>query len=346
MSLAHQVQLVSYAEGPVTAENFSLQKIVLRDLEPGECLVENIYITIDPAMTRRCRTQTSNLAQLPLGGVIPSYAIGRVLLSRRPEFAEGDYLAHYAGWESHSIVLKPDPAIGPFRLQKALPEVAALPNYIGALGSKGFTAHVGMTIVGKVKAGDRVLISGAAGGVGSFSGQIAKRAGACVVGLAGGPAKCRFVIDELGFDDCVDYRAADVGAEIDRALPGGIDFYLDNVGGDLQDIVMNRMNPNGRFIISGMVAEYQTDSVVRGPNLFITVTRNFKVEGFQNFRFQEHYPAFRDAMAATLRSGEIVAKYDIGEGLENAPAALVGLMAGANFGTKLMRISRDPTLPA
>lgn len=344
MRQTKQIQLAAHATGRLAENNFKVAYAELRPLGQGESLCENIYLTIDPAMSRRCRSQTANLQQLPIGGVVPSYAVGRVIEANGGPFEVGDYIAHYCGgWESHTLIPVADDSLGPFRLQKADPTVAAITSYITALGSKGFTGYLAIEVVAKVQAGETVLISGAAGGVGGYAGQLAKLAGARVVGLAGSPAKCEVVVRDLGFDACVSYRDDTLGHALDEACPDGIDVYLDNVGGDLQDVVMNRMNPNGRFIISGMVAEYETDAVVRGPNLFITVTRNFRIEGFQNFRFQHLYPAFRERMAALLKSGAVVAKIDVGEDIEGAPKALVDLMAGGNMGSKLMRIAPDPT---
>lgn len=337
-----QVVLKSYPEAEVAASHFELATRPVRELAEGEALLENIYATVDPAQSRRLRRYANYVPPFAIGGLIEGPSLGRVIASRSRRFVEGDYWTHWGGWETHSIVQAPD-SEGPL-MQRADPSVAALTDYLGPLGGKGITAWIGMRLLGAVKEGDSVLVSAAAGAVGGIAGQLARAYGAGpVVGLAGGPQKCRYLVDELGYDAALDRKAESMEEQLDALPAGGIDVYLDNVGGPLQEVVMERMKRFGRFVITGTVAEYGMDVPPPGPNLFVTVRRNFSIHGFLATHYYDRFEQFRDEMREHLRSRRVRAKIDLASGLDQAAPAMAGMLAGDNIGQRLLQIAPDPT---
>ncbi|WP_327754893.1 NADP-dependent oxidoreductase (plasmid) [Sphingobium sp. SJ10-10] len=338
-----RMTLKDYPDAAIDANTFAAVSEPLRPLEEGEALFENIYATVDPAQSRRLRRYENYVPSFRPGDLIAGLSLGRVIQSRSPLFVEGDYWTHWSGWETHSIVRAPAEQ-GPLA-QRADPAVAALTDYLGPLGGKGITAWIGMKLLGAVKPGDTVLISAAAGAVGGIAGQLARAYGASrIVGIAGGPDKCRHLIDTLGYDAAIDRHAGDIDVAIDRKLPDGIDMYLDNVGGPLQAVVMERMRRFGRFVITGTVAEYGLDVPPPGPNLFVTVRRGFSIHGYLATQYYDRFAEFRAEMHDYLASGQIKAGVDIVEGLDQAGEAMAGMLAGDNIGQRLIRIATDPTL--
>lgn len=341
---ATRMTLRRYPEGDIDEGTFAPVRQTMPELAEEQALFENIYATVDPAQSRRLRRYENYVPPFQPGELIVGLSLGRVIASRSPVFVEGDYWTHWSGWESHSVVTPPE-SEGPLT-QRANPDEASLTDYLGPLGGKGITAWIAMKLLGKVKAGDTVLVSAAAGAVGSIAGQLARAYGAArVVGIAGGAAKCRHLVENLGYDAAIDRHAEkDMAEAIDRHLPHGIDVYLDNVGGPLQSPVMERMRQFGRFVITGTVAEYGFEVPPPGPNLFVAVRRGFSIHGFLATQYYDQFAAFRKEMLDHLSSGRIHFDTDIVEGLENAGKAMVGMLAGENIGQRLVRIAPDPTL--
>lgn len=342
-----RVTLRHHAEGALDEDVFEVVSQPVRDLEPGEALVANIYATVDPSQSRRLRQYANYAAPFAVGGLIQGYAVGQVIASRAPELKEGDCWSHFqGGWETHSIV-KPLPAsASPARMQRADPGLGPLTLYIGALASKGLPAWIAIKLIGKTRPGETVVVSAAAGAVGGTAGQLAKLYGARTVGIVGSARKLGYLRDTLGFDEGVDYRAEDFHQRLDAACPRGIDVYLENVGGAVGLAVMERMRVHGRFAICGLVAEYEFDEPPPGPNLFVTIRRGFLVHGFLANHFDAQYREFRDEMIDLIRSGSILLPEDIVFGLENAGAAMLGMLRGDNLGQRFIQIAPDPYRPA
>lgn len=342
-----RVTLRGYASGPLTTDVFETIEQPIRDLEPGEALVANIYATVDPSQSRRMRQYDNYAPAFEIGGLIQGYAVGQVVKSRAPELKEGEFYSHFqGGWESHSIIRPLRAGANPARLQHADPKLGPLTLYIGALASKGFPAWIAIKLIGKTQPGETVVISGAGGAVGVTAGQLAKHYGGRVVGIAGGAEKNRYLTERLGFDAAVDYRADDFEAQLDVACPGGIDVYLENVGGAVGLAVMERMRVHGRFAICGLVADYASDTPPPGPNLFVTIRRGFMIHGFLAYHFDKDFPAFRDEMTDLIATGKIILPEDIVQGLDNAGAAMLGMLRGDNIGQRFIQIAPDPTRPS
>jgi NADPH-dependent curcumin reductase CurA len=275
---------------------------------------------------------------VPLGGVMSGQAVGEVVTSRDPRFAPGDTVLAYTGWQRFGAV----PAAGVIRID---PSEAPLPTALGVLGMPGLTAWVGLEDIGQPKSGETVVVSAASGAVGAVVGQIAKIRGCRVVGVAGGPEKCRYVTEELGFDACVDHRAGGIGAALDAHCPEGIDVYWENVGGAVQAAVFPRLRDFGRMVMCGMIAQYNeapgvdTSAAPPGPNLGPVVRKRLRIQGFivADTGWQR-YPQFRAQMLGWMRDGRMRHREDVVDGLRNAPAAFIGLLQGRNFGKLVVRV--------
>lgn len=338
-----QVVLGRYPDKEIDPETFTLLRSPLPELADGEALVENVYATVDPAQSRRLRRYANYVPPFQPGELIAGLVLGRVIASRCPALKEGDYWTHWSGWETHSVIRAPE-AEGPL-MQRVDPRRPVLTDYLGPLGGKGITAWIGIRLLGDIRAGDRVLVSAAAGAVGGIAGQLARASGASqVVGIAGGEAKMAYLRDALGYTAAIDRRTGNLADHVGRELAEGIDLYLDNVGGALQDIVMDRMRQFGRFVITGTVSEYGLDVPPPGPNLFVTVRRGFSIHGFLATQYYDRFDSFRDEMFDHLAQGRVKAPVDVVEGLENAASAMAGMLAGDNLGQRLLQIAPDPTL--
>lgn len=310
----------------------------------GEALINNIYVTADPGM-KGWISNAVNYASVETGATMNSFGVGVAVESNHPDIAEGDYIVAHTGWQEYSIVA---PGEGGFR--KVDPADGPLSTSLGILGHSAFTAYFGLLEVGQPKAGETVLVSTAAGSVGSAAGQFAKIKGCRTVGIAGGPEKTALCRDEFGFDAAIDYKAlGNLGNDLEMALrdacPDGIDVYYDNVGGDTLDTVLGLMNQNGRVTICGTAA---TEAWVPPPTglrfeRHVLVNR-LRIQGFILFDFQDRYEDALADIRQWYKEGKLKYREDIAEGLENAPAALAGLYHGTNRGRQLIRVRPDPTL--
>src|SRR5882672_7896818 len=331
-----QVLLKRRPTGAPTAADFAIADAPLPDPGEGEVLIRGIYLSLDPYMRGRISGVRSYAKPVEIGAVIEGRVVGEVARSRDPAFAEGDYVLGGFGWQLYSAV--PGRA-----LLKLDPSEAPLSTALGVLGMPGLTAYVGLSEIGRPQRGETVVVSAASGAVGAVVGQLAKRAGARAVGIAGGADKCRFVEDELGFDGCIDHRSADLGAALDRSCPNGIDVYWENVGGAVQQAVFPRLNDFGRMVMCGMVAEYNDVEPRPGPNLMTAVRRRLKIQGFIVSDQWQRFAEYRAMAAPLLKSGELKYREDIVEGLDRAPEAFVGLLQGRNFGKLVVKLGDDPT---
>ncbi|MDR7102510.1 NADP-dependent oxidoreductase [Croceicoccus sp. BE223] len=330
-----RIVLASRPTNVPVAANFCSEEVDIPELGEGEVLIENLVYAIDPAIRGMMDDVKSYMPPIPIGGLIPAMALGRVIKSRNPGFREGDYGRAFLGWESHSI-LKPD-TVGfeNVRVSSDLP----LTPYMGAIGWSGITAYVGLKKYGEMRDGDEVLVSAAAGAVGSVAGQIARLSGNRVVGTVGSPDKVRTIIDELGFQGAIDYRNCDdLGAEIDRHFPNGIDLYFENVGGATLDAVLPRMKAFGRIPVCGMIANYnnQTEQYpIR--NLWQVLVNRITMRGFLAYEAMDMLHEAEDALGDWVRHGKLVATENVSTGLESAPDAFIRLMSGQTQGKTLVR---------
>ncbi len=321
--------------GAPTADIFAIEEDAIPEPAEGQVLTRTIFLSIDPYMRGRLSDAKSYAAPVPIGGMMEGETVGEVIASRDPGFAPGDVVVGPCGWASHLV--------SPAKFLVKLPrDGAPLSNYLGVLGMPGTTAYSGMTDIGQPKAGETVVISAASGAVGAVAGQIAKRAGARVVGVAGGAEKCLFVQETLGFDECIDHRALDLKAALTDACPNGIDVYFENVGGELQRLVFPRLNAFGRVVMCGMVAEYNDTEPRPGPNLMMVVRNRLRIQGLIVSDKPERFAEWRALATPWVRDGSLKYREDIVDGLENAPDALIGILGGRNFGKLLVRVGADP----
>ena len=338
-----QVRFAKRPTGEPTAETFDIGEVELPALADGQILVRIIWLTLDPYMRGRMDDKRSYAQPQGIGEVMQGGTVGQVMESRNPKFAEGDFVLGMFGWQSHAVsdgtgVRKLDPAAAP------------LSTWVGVMGMPGLTAYVGLLDVGEMKAGDTVVVSAASGAVGSVVGQLARIKGAKkVVGVAGAEEKCRFVVDELGFDACVSHRSPSLRDDLKKACPDGIDIYFENVGGPTLEAALSLMNPFGRIPVCGMISMYNTGPSTEGPDrlpglMRRILTDRLKIQGFiVSDRAAERQRSFIEEVGAYVRDGRIKYRETVTEGLENAPRAFIGLLRGENFGKQLVKVSDDPT---
>jgi NADPH-dependent curcumin reductase CurA len=330
------VTLASRPDGRPTPANFSLAEAPVGRIGPGQLLVRNAYMSVDPSMRGRMQpTEKHYTTNFTVGGPLDGSAIGRVIVSRAANFTVGDFVRHRLGWRDFAVV---DAAAA----TAVDPALAPLPTWLGVLGQTGFTAYVGLSRIGELRRGDAVFVSAAAGAVGSAAGQFARLLGASrVIGSAGGASKARILVDELGFDEGIDYRA-DLAAGLAAAAPDGIDLYFDNVGGDHLVAALYALKLHGRVALCGMISTMEDASSAPGVHHLIqAVLKRLVIRGFIVRDHEDLRPEFERRVAGWLRTGELVARQTVVDGLENAADAFIGLLGGANVGKMLVRLSSD-----
>lgn len=318
--------------GEPRPEDFEIAEDMIPSPGAGEVLTRTRFLSIDPYLRGRLSDRASYATPVQVGEVMTGEGAGEVLASGDPNFAPGDLVVGSRGWQSHSI----SPAAA---LTKVAPHGAPLQAYLGVLGMPGTTAYSGMTDIGRAKAGETVVVSAASGAVGSVAGQIAKRAGARVVGVAGGPDKCLWVQETLRFDECVDHRSGNLYGDLADACPKGIDVYFENVGGEVQAAVIPLLNPFSRVVMCGMVAQYNEAQFPAGPNLGFIVGKRVHIEGLIVSDKPERFAEWRALAAPWVAEGSLKYHETVIDGLENAPSALALLLRGGNFGKMLVRVA-------
>jgi NADPH-dependent curcumin reductase CurA len=325
-----RVVLASRPSGEVTPENFRLESVPLPPLGEGQLLVRNRWLSLDPYMRGRMNEGRSYAAAQALNETMVGGTAGEVIESRHPGFAVGDQVVGNLGWQEHGVsdgrqLIKVDTTRIP------------LSAYLGAVGMPGVTAWYGLNRIIEPKAGETVVVSAASGAVGSVVGQLAKLASCRAVGIAGGEAKCRYVVDELGFDACIDYKRDDVGQALKVAAPDGIDGFFENVGGAIMDAVLPRMNAFGRIAVCGLIAGYNGEPIpIRNPTWFL-VSR-LKLQGFIVSEHMQLWPQALRELGGHVAAGRIRYRETVAHGLENAPAAFIGLLEGRNLGKQLVKL--------
>ncbi len=334
-----QIVLASRPTGEASVDNFRLQSTTVDPdaLADGQVLVRHHYLSLDPYMRGRMNEGKSYAQPQPLGEVMIGGTVGEVIASRHPDFAVGDRVVGMGGWQQYQLVDASQRGV----LRKVDTTHVPLPAYLGAVGMPGVTAWVGLNAIIEPKAGETVVVSAASGAVGGVVGQLAKARGCRAVGIAGGPEKCAYVTDELGFDACIDYKAhrdlKSLSQALKQACPDGIDGCFENVGGVLLDAVMLRMNAFGRIAVCGMIAGYDGQPIPMANPSLILVSR-LKVQGFIVSERMDLWPAALKELGAMVATGKLKYRETVAQGLESAPEAFLGLLKGRNFGKQLVKL--------
>ena len=332
-----QIHLVSRPEGEPSLANFRLVQSEVPALQDGQVLVRHHFLSLDPYMRGRMNDGKNYAQPQPLDAVMIGGTVGEVVESRHASFAVGDSVVGGGGWQQYSVV-DGSPAGA---LRKVDASGVPLSAYLGAVGMPGVTAWYGLTQIIAPKVGETVVVSAASGAVGSMVGQLAKALGCKVVGVAGGADKCRYTVDELGFDACIDYRlhadAASLSAALQQAAPGGVDGYFENVGGLVLNGVLPCMNAFGRIAVCGMISGYNGEAIpLADPRLILT--SRLKVQGFIVSEHLQHWPTALKELGAGVASGRLKYRETVAVGLENAPEAFLGLLKGRNFGKQIVKL--------
>ncbi|OAN77906.1 NADP-dependent oxidoreductase [Sulfitobacter sp. EhC04] len=330
-----QIVIAELPSDALTPEHFRMTETAMPEPGEGEVLLRVILLSIDAA-NRSWMKGATYRAAVQAGDAMPTYAICEVMASNSPRLSVGDVVAAEATWSDYITL--------PAHQAQKLPKVPQLSNLMSVYGIAGKTAYHGLISIGQPVAGETVLVSAAAGSVGAYVGQIAKALGCRVVGIAGGPEKCKWVQEELGFDACVDYREGGMSRALAEACPDGADVYFDNVGGKVLESALNVMNEKGRVVCCGAISQYDTDAPSGPRNLpGAIVVKRLRMEGFIVMDFARNDAKCLRALQHWVASGQIKVTEDIVEGLENAPAALIGLLAGDNKGKRMVRVAADPS---
>jgi NADPH-dependent curcumin reductase len=333
-----QILLDNRPEGEAKASNFKLVTTDTPALQDGEVLVRHHFLSLDPYMRGRMNDAKSYAAPQELGKVMQGGTVGEVVESRSPKFAVGDKVVGMGGWQEYAVVAADQPGA----LRKVDTTHVPLSHYLGAVGMPGVTAWYGLNRIIEPKAGQTVVVSAASGAVGSALGALAKARGCRAVGIAGGPDKCRYVTEELGFDACVDYKQHADAQSLSRALkeacPQGIDGYFENVGGMVMDAVMLRMNAFGRIALCGMIAGYDGKPIPMAyPQLILT--NRLLVQGFIVSEHMDVWPQALQELGTLVGTGKLRPRESVAQGLEAAPEAFLGMLKGRNFGKQLVKLA-------
>jgi NADPH-dependent curcumin reductase CurA len=325
---------IIYAKRPIgepELECFRLVEAPVGALGADQILVRNDFVSVDPYIRIRMEEKDSYAPVMKIGDIVVGRTIAEVVASRHPEFHSGDWVVGRLGWQDYSVA-----AAG--ELQKIDPGRAPLTAYLGCLGSTGVTAWIGLVEIGRPKAGETVLVSAASGAVGSVVGQLAKRRGCRAVGIAGGAVKCKVVIEEFGFDACVDYKAASFAEDLRTAVSGGVDIYFENVGGAILDAVLPLLKHGARIPLCGMVSQYNATTPYGVHNLREIFNHRVTMRGFVISDHRDLWPAATRELEQAYAAGELKSRETIAEGLENAPLAFIEMLRGGNIGKQIVRI--------
>ncbi len=336
-SMNQQYRLAARPIGMPKPQDWTYAFAPIPELADGEMLVKVLYLSLDPAMRGWMNEGKSYIRPVGIGEVMRAGGAGTVIASRSPRFQVGDTVCGGTGVQQYWAGAADDKTAGFYKVD---PASAPLPKYLNALGMPGMTAYFGLLEVGLPKAGETVVVSGAAGAVGQTVGQVAKHKGCRVVGIAGGPEKCDFVVNELGFDACIDYKNGSLKDGLRTHCPAGVDIYFDNVGGEILDTVLTRINLKARIIICGAISQYNNTTPVKGPANYLSLLVNrARMEGIVVFDYADRYQAGVVQMAQWMKEGTFKTREDIVQGLENFPETLLMLFEGKNFGKLILQVA-------
>ena len=341
MPINRMLKLKVRPTGPVNSDHFELVEEQMTDLQDGQILVKVLYLSFDPTQRGWLNDVKSYIPPVQIGEVMRASSVGQVIDSKDSNFSSGDLVQGTFGWQEYVAVNSSSGMIPIQKIPEGIPPTSALSIY----GITGLTAFFGMEEIGQPKEGDTVLVSGAAGATGSVAGQIARIKGASnVIGIAGGAEKCKWVVNEAGFDSCIDYKNEDVAARIAELAPKGIDVYFDNVGGKILEIALAAIAQNARIVMCGGISSgYTMDSLPPGPSTIMNlIIQRGRMEGFIVLDFADRFIEAIINLGTWVSEGKIVYQEDIAEGLENCPETLARLFEGKNLGKQLLKIS-DPT---
>ena len=330
-----QFKLIARPAGMVKRSDFEFTTAPAGEPGKGEVLVKVLYLSLDPAMRGWMNEGKSYIAPVGLGEVMRAGGVGRVVGSQDQSLAVGDFVVGMTGVQDYAVVKAKDAAKVDLRL-------APLPRYLGALGMPGLTAYFGLLDIGQPKEGETVVVSAAAGAVGSVVGQIARIKGCRVVGIAGGPDKCGYVTGELGFDAAIDYKSQDVRAGLSQHCPKGIDVYFDNVGGEILDVALSLLARRARVIVCGAISQYNSMETLQGPRFYLSLLVNHaRMEGFVVFDYQARYAEGMQALVGWTMQGKLKAREHIVKGLETFPETLLMLFRGENYGKLVIQVAEE-----
>lgn len=332
-TLNHAVRLAARPTGEPKRSDFSFTDDPLSALDDGQMLVKVLLLSLDPAMRGWMNEGKSYIAPVGIGDVMRAGGIGQVIESKNAKFAPGDFVSGMTNVQTWCVTDGKG-------FTKVDPKLAPLTTYLNVLGMPGMTAYWGLMDVGQPKAGETLVVSGAAGAVGATVGQLARIKGCRVVGIAGGKDKCDYAVKTLGFDACVDYKNEDVKKALRAACPKGIDIYFDNVGGEILDIVLTQINLKARIVICGAISQYNNTTPIKGPSNYLSLLVNrARMEGIVVFDYAHKYKEAAVEMAGYLASGKMVSKEHVETGIDHFPEALMKLFKGENFGKLVLKVA-------
>ncbi len=337
-TINRRIVLASRPTGAPIQDNFRLEEVLVPTPQNGQVLTRTLFLSLDPYMRGRMSDAASYAEPVGIDEVMVGGAVSRIEASENPHFAVGDVVVGATGWQDYALSDGTGLMKLPADMQR--PSLA-----LGVLGMPGFTAYMGLLDIGRPQAGETVVVAAASGAVGSAVGQIAKLKGCRAVGIAGGADKCRFVVDDLGFDACVDHRGADLKSNLAAACPDGIDVYYENVGGPVFDAVLPLLNPKARIPVCGLIANYNMTELPPGPDrtallMRAILVKRIKMQGFIIFDdYAGRYSEFFKDMAPWVQTGQVKFREDVVDGLENAPEAFMGLLQGQNFGKLVIHVA-------
>jgi len=335
-----QIILAAYPEGAPKDSDFKLVENPVPEPRAGQVLCRAIYLSLDPYMRGRISPAKSYAKGVGIGEVIIGGTVSQVIRSESPDFAVGDMVFGYTGWQDYA-------AMEAGQLKAVDPDLAPISTALGVLGMPGMTAYTGLANIGKPQKGETLVVAAASGAVGSAVGQIAKIKGCRAIGVAGSPDKCSFVVDELGFDACLNHRDANFAEDLKSACPDGVDIYWENVGGTVFEAVLPLCNTFARIPVCGLIAHSNATELPTGPNrvpgvMRAVLTKRLRIQGMIVWDFADQEAEFLEHMSRWIREGRVKYREDFVDGLENAPSAFQGLLQGKNFGKLVVRVSPDP----
>ena len=331
--LNHKFELAARPVGMPKRTDWAYKEEPVREPAEGELLVEILYISLDPAMRGWMNEGKSYIAPVGIGEVMRAGALGRVIASKNPKFAIGDYVHGAFGVQEFAIS-------NGNGITKVNAGAIPLPVFLGTLGMPGMTAYFGLLDIGRPEPGQTIVVSGAAGAVGTVVGQIAKIKGCTVVGIAGGAEKCNYIVKDLGFDAAIDYKSEDVRKSLQKHCPKGIDVYFDNVGGEILDAVLTQLARGARVVICGAISQYCNTTPIKGPSNYLSLLVNrASMKGMVVFDYTDRYPEAAREMAGWMAAGKLKSREHIVEGLETFPDTLLKLFKGENTGKLILKVA-------
>ena len=329
----HQFRLAARPVGMPKRSDWTYAEEHIREPGEGEFLVKILYISLDPAMRGWMNESRSYIPPVGIGEVMRAGAVGRVMASKNPAFAPGDYV--YGGFGVQEYAISNGKGI-----TKVDSRVAPLPVFLGTLGMPGMTAYFGLLDTGQPKSGETVVVSGAAGAVGMVVGQIAKIKGCRVVGIAGGPEKCKYITKDLNFDAAIDYKSEDLKKALQNNCPKGVDVYFDNVGGEILDAVLTQLARGARIVICGAISQYNNTTPIKGPSNYLSLLVNrATMKGMLVLDYAERYGEAAREMAGWMKAGKLKSREDVVEGFETFPETLLKLFKGENSGKLVLKVA-------